>query len=120
MPFKKVGDNEYTGPSGKHFNSAQVRLYYSNGGHFPGQKYGEGGMIKGMKPVNMKYAEGGPVLGRTRDFMKIPDEFRDPDEGNAKADQDQLYGKSGEGSGKGFVKPDAAQDKSEKPIKPRK
>ena len=75
MPFKKVGTDDYTSPSGRHFNSAQVRLYYSNGGKFPGQKMENGGMVlaKGMIPVNMKYAEGGPVLGRTRDFMKIPD-----------------------------------------------
>ena len=119
MPFKKVGDNEYTGPSGKHFNSAQVRLYYSNGGHFPGQKYGEGGMIKGMKPVNMKYAEGGPVLGRTRDFMKEPDPFRDDGtsrEGPDKTDQD--YGKKGVG-GAGKPNP-TASCKTEKPVKPRK
>ena len=32
-------------------------------------------MLKGHKPVNMKYAEGGPVLGRTRDFMKIRTNF---------------------------------------------
>lgn len=38
MPFKKVGKNNYTGPSGKHFNKAQVALYYSLGGKFPGQK----------------------------------------------------------------------------------
>jgi hypothetical protein len=37
MPFKKVGENDYTSPSGRHFNSAQVRLYYSHGGSFPGQ-----------------------------------------------------------------------------------
>ena len=78
-------------------------------------------MIKGHKPVNMAYAAGGPVLGRTRDFMKIKDEFRDPDESNAAADEDQNYAKSGEGSGKGFVKPPSApKDKSLKAVKPRK
>jgi hypothetical protein len=54
---------------------------------------------------NTSYATGGPVLGRKVDFMKIKDEFRDPDEGDASADEDQKYGKSGEGAGKGFVKP---------------
>ena len=120
MPFKKVGDNNYTSPSGRHFNGAQVRLYYANGGHFPGEKYGEGGMIKGHKPVDMAYAAGGPVLGRTRDFMKIKDEFRDPDERNPNADEDNKYGKSGDGAGTGFVKPGAAKDKSLKAVKPRK
>ena len=59
------------------------------------------GMIKGMKPMDMKYAEGGPVLGHTRDFMKIKDEFRDPDERNPNADEDNKYGKSGDGAGRG-------------------
>lgn len=58
---------------------------------------------KGSGPVSTSYAAGGPVLGRTREFMKEPDEFRDPDEGNAKADKDQLYGKTGEGKGNGVV-----------------
>lgn len=34
MPFEKVGDDDYVGPSGKHFNLAQVRLYYARGGTF--------------------------------------------------------------------------------------
>ena len=38
MPFKKVGKNKYKGPSGKTFNKKQVKLYYSLGGKFPGQK----------------------------------------------------------------------------------
>ena len=119
MPFKKTGSDSYTSPSGRHFNGAQVKLFYANGGKFPGQK-GEGEMQKGHKPVDMAYAAGGPVLGRTRDFMKIKDEFRDPDEGDASADEDQKYAKSGEGAGKGFVKPGPAKDKSLKAVKPRK
>lgn len=38
MPLKKVGPNRYVSPSGRHFNAAQVRLYYAHGGHFPGEK----------------------------------------------------------------------------------
>lgn len=34
MPFEKAGDDDYVGPSGKHFTLAQVRLYYANGGTF--------------------------------------------------------------------------------------
>lgn len=37
MPFKKVGKDDYTGPSGRHFDLAQVKLYYAHGGSFPGQ-----------------------------------------------------------------------------------
>ena len=38
MPFTKIGPNKYKGPTGKTFNYNQVKLYYSLGGHFPGQK----------------------------------------------------------------------------------
>src|SRR5215475_8330245 len=108
MPFKKVGTNDYTGPSGRHFNKAQVRLYYAHGGRFPGQQgAAQGGamegvkMTKGEKPRVASYAQGGPVLGREKDFMKMKDEFRDPDHFNPAADEDQKYGKSGIGKGDG-------------------
>lgn len=35
MPFTKVGPDRYKGPSGKTFDYAQVKLYYSQGGKFP-------------------------------------------------------------------------------------
>jgi len=115
MPFKKVGTNDYTGPSGRHFNKAQVRLYYAHGGHFPGQQGAARGgsimdvpMTKGSKPREAAYAAGGPVLGRERDFMKMKDEFRDPGEVNPNADEDQKYGKEGPGKGEGEVKPPKA------------
>jgi hypothetical protein len=116
MPFKKVGTNDYTGPSGRHFNQAQVRLYYAHGGKFPGQQgAAKGGsimrdvpMTKGERPREAAYAAGGAVLGRTKDFMKMKDEFRDPDEVNPNADEDQKYGKEGDGAGTGEVKPPKA------------
>ena len=49
MPFKKLGNGRYKGPSGRTFNSAQVRLYYSNGGKFPGQKSDRAVAAKGPK-----------------------------------------------------------------------
>ena len=36
--FGKAKDGSYVGPSGKHFDLAQVQLFYSNKGKFPGQK----------------------------------------------------------------------------------
>lgn len=36
--FTKKGTNDYVGPSGEHFDLAQVQLFYSNKGKFPGQK----------------------------------------------------------------------------------
>jgi hypothetical protein len=38
MPFKKVGKNKYVSPSGRKYNEAQVRLWYAQGGKFPGEK----------------------------------------------------------------------------------
>jgi hypothetical protein len=32
MPFKKTGNNEFTGPSGKKFTKAQVRKYHAGDG----------------------------------------------------------------------------------------
>lgn len=45
----------------------------------------------GLAPA--RFAEGGPVLGRTRSFMKEPDVFRS-------AGEDESYGKSGPNAGK--------------------
>ena len=38
MPFQKVGKDDYRSPSGRHFDKAQVELYYAHGGSFPGEK----------------------------------------------------------------------------------
>lgn len=32
MPFKKVGSNDYTSPSGKHWTKKQVVAYYATDG----------------------------------------------------------------------------------------
>lgn len=85
---------------------------------------------KGERPRDLDAAKGGAVLGRVRDFLKEPVEFRDPDEGDRKdadcvgdiADEDQKYAKSGLGAGRGCgpaLKDVSKGDKSLKPIKPR-
>lgn len=38
MPFTPIGNGQFRSPSGKVFNRAQVRLWYANGGKFPGEK----------------------------------------------------------------------------------
>ena len=81
-------------------------------------------MNKGYMSKSESFAAGGPVLGKESAFMKTKDEFRDPDEGEKDksgrlADEDQEYAKSGEGSGKGFIKPPAAKGKELKAVKPR-
>lgn len=54
MPFTKVGKDDYTSPSGRHYNTAQVRLWHAQGGKFPGQsgpgeKFENGGRV--MAPM---------------------------------------------------------------------
>lgn len=117
MPFKKVGNDDYTSPSGRHFDSAQVRLYYAHGGHFPGQEgHSEGGTVnKGYMAKTQAYAAGGPVLGRSADFMKQPDRFRGNLQPNPKVEPTQDdFGKGGKS------KAPTGKDKSEKPVLPRK
>lgn len=116
MPFKKVGKNNYVSPSGRHFNGAQVRLWYAGGGKFPGQKQSEEPkMSKGSGPKDAAYAQGGAVLQKQSSiFMKTPDTFR----GGA---QDQSYGKGGGGNAGGLAgnRNPTPKDKSEKAVKPR-
>lgn len=83
---------------------------------------------KGRGPQAASYAAGGSVLGRTRSFLKEEVEFREPDEGKMEsrdvtgdtADEDQKYGKSGPGAGKGCVAPPPARGKQLKAVVPRK
>jgi len=80
------------------------------------QGYAKGGPVK-----TASYAEGGAVLGRTREFLKEPVEYREQDEGKRKnpdnvgdiADEDQKYGKSGPGKGKGEHAPPGKKWKSD-------
>lgn len=64
--------------------------------------------VKGHPPKVASYAQGGAVLGRTKDFMKMPDEFR-TDKPTDTADKN--YGKSGANAGTGEVKPPAQKMK---------
>ena len=36
--FGKASNGDYVGPSGQHFDLAQVQMFYASGGKFPGQK----------------------------------------------------------------------------------
>jgi hypothetical protein len=65
---------------------------------------------KGEQPRDADYAKGGGTLGRTRDFMKEPDQFRAAYHGDRQsadvvgdiAADDNKYAKSGIGAGKGM------------------
>lgn len=86
-----------------------------------GQSFAMGGSVmnKGYMGKVESFAKGGQVLGRTRDFMKIPDQFTDgrmPPKDKGRADDpEQDYEKTGK-SGK-LAKPTG--DKSLKAVKPR-
>lgn len=70
-------------------------------------------MNKGYQGKSVAMAAGGPVLGRTRDFMKIPDEFtggRLPPKQTAAVQQD--YGSKG-------AQAKRTGDKSLPAVKPR-
>lgn len=70
------------------------------------------GYAKGGNVWNTSYAEGGSVLGRTRDFLKTPNEFSEIDHGSNKTDENW-------GKGKGDSLAKRTGDKSLKPVKPR-
>ena len=95
-------------------------------GNTPGGGYGPGGIAggagmsqlagsnKGYQGSPVRMANGGPVLGRTRSFMKTPDEFtggRMPTKQTAPAKQD--YGSKG-------AEAKRTGDKSLSAVKPRK
>jgi len=64
----------------------------------------------GLKQAS--YAKGGAVLGKTSEFLKTPDRFR---ESQFKKKTEDVFGK-GEG---GKSKAPAAKDKSLTPVKPK-
>ncbi len=63
-----------------------------SGGEQPTPGYAKGGMIK-----TACYAEGGPVYGRTRDFVKEPTEFTKVKRVEMPDPTPQDYRKSGKG-----------------------
>jgi len=97
---------------------SEKRKEKAHGGVYP-ESHKEGGPVfaKGSAPKEASYAAGGPVLGRTTDFLKTPDRFRQDGSGRFAAPKpeptEDVWGK---GSSKANPK---GADKSEKPIKPR-
>lgn len=72
--------------------------------------------IKGYQGKTADYARGGAVLGKTSQFMKTPDQFRE-DKGNA---TDENWGKGASGDkGDGGPAAPAAKGKELKAVKPR-
>lgn len=74
---------------------------------------------KGDTPKDASYAKGGAVLGRARDFLKIPDQFTDgrlpPEDTGSEDDPPQDYEKTGKC---GKLSKETG-DKSLKPVKPK-
>lgn len=125
MPFKSraqqrwahtiQGEKALGGPAKVHeWDEATKGHFGSLPQHVPA--HAGGGIVnKGYLAKNESFAAGGPVLGRTTDFMKTPDRFRGSAQPNPapQPTQDQFA----KGSGKSVPK---AKDKSEKPVLPRK
>lgn len=65
---------------------------------------------KGYQGQAQSFAQGGEVLGRTKDFMKTPDRFR---ESQFKKGTEDVFGK-----GQGTANPEG-KDKSLTPVKPK-
>lgn len=88
-----------------------------------GQSFANGGLVmagnKGYLGRDTEGAKGGAKLGRTRDFMKIPDQFTDgrlpPKDTGSADDPEQAYEKTGK-TGK-LAKPTG--DKCLPTVKPR-
>lgn len=55
MPYKSLGGGKFKGPSGKIFNTAQVKLYYANGGKFPHMRKKKNGKSKTNKNAKSSY-----------------------------------------------------------------
>lgn len=71
---------------------------------------------KGYQGSAQCFAQGGPVLGKTSQFMKTPDQFR-TDKSNV---SDENFGKGSKGGGDGGPAAPPAKGKSLSPVKPRK
>jgi hypothetical protein len=86
-----------------------------------GRSFANGGIManKGWRGQDASFAAGGPVLGKTSQFLKTPDRFS---KGMASPSNVPLAdNKSDESWGKGSSKANPkGADKSEKPVLPRK
>jgi hypothetical protein len=52
MPFTPIGNGIYRSPSGRAFDQSQVKLWYAQGGKFPGQQ-GPGEIAKPPEPIHI-------------------------------------------------------------------
>ncbi len=52
MPFTKIGPDKYRSPSGRTYTESQVKLWYANGGKFPGEE-GSGELPKKKKTADL-------------------------------------------------------------------
>ena len=96
---------------------SEKRKEAKHGGRYPESHFQGGVVSKSSGLHDASYAAGGSVLGRTRDFLKEPDRFRNdggPDRDPTPEPTEDVWGK---GESKANPK---GRDKSETPVKPRK
>jgi hypothetical protein len=111
-----------TSPAQKRLMAAVAHGWHKPGGGGPSVAVAkefnraDAAMNKNYSGSTQKFAEGGAVLGKTSDFFKTPDQFRD-DRGN---DTDENWGKGASGTkGDGGPAAPAAKGKQLKAVKPR-
>lgn len=95
---------------------SEQRVEAKHGGHYPESHFQGGVVSKSSGLHDASYAQGGSVLGRTRNFLKEPDRFRNdggPDRDPTPEPTEDVWGK-----GASTANP-KGRDKSEKPIRPR-
>ena len=95
---------------------SEKRKEAKHGGHYPESHFQGGVVSKSSGLHDASYAQGGSVLGRTRNFLKEPDRFRNdggPDRDPTPEPTEDVWGK-----GSSVANP-KGRDKSEKPIRPR-
>lgn len=111
--WKKPGGGGPSVAVAKEFNQADAA---ANSDDDVNSSFMGGTVSKSSGLHNASYAQGGAVLGRTRDFLKEPDRFRNDGGKDRDPTPEPTEDVWGKGSSKANPK---GRDKSEKPIKPR-
>lgn len=112
-----AGEKALGGPAKvREWDQATKGKYKNLPEHVPAHAQGGAVMAnKGYLSKNESFAEGGAVLGRTRDFLKEPDRFRGTPNPKVEPTEDD-FGKKG-GTSRNAAPP--TKGKVEKTIRPR-
>ena len=123
MPYKSLAQEGWAHtPAGEKALGGAAKVHEwdqaTKGSHLPKhvQSFAQGGPVmsnKGHQSKDETFAKGGAVLGRTTDFMKTPDRFRE-----IRSAKDANKTEDDWGKGSSAANP-VGEDKSLKPVKPK-